>query len=186
MRNLFSYCVIIIFLLASCRNSADNKSSAERNKSDSGTLAVAVTKSNEAENVKLSENHDNKSGSNTAGAKSVEVEIIKINPGDSTHKLSFFSADRKYFHRDSLYCELLYNLKEVKSVAKESSPDGDYVSMMIDDRPQGSSQYYQIAVYRIRVKLDKMDRIDSYRIDVKTKLIEKHDVVRDRWILVKE
>ncbi len=185
MRNQFSYVAIIILLLASCRNSSDNKSSTERNKSDSGALAVEGTKSNEAENAKLSEKHDNKLKAVNKEAKSVEVEIIKINPADSTHKLSFFSADRKYFHKDSLYCELLYNLKEVKSAAKDHSADGDYISMMVDDRPQGSSQYYQIAVYRIRVKLDKMDRIDSYRIDVKSKLIEKHDVVRDKWILVK-
>ena len=77
-------------------------------------------------------------------------------------------------------------MKEVQKSVKESNPDGDYVSMMIDDRPQSGSSYYQIALYRIRAKLDKMDRLESYRIDTKTRQIEKHDVVRDKWLLIRE
>ena len=99
--------------------------------------------------------------------------------------MSFFQSDRKYFHNDSLYCELLYKLKEVENAARIISPEGDYVSMMIDDRPQGKINYYQIALYRIRSRLDKMDRIDSYRINIKSKVIEKQDIVKDKWVSVK-
>jgi hypothetical protein len=119
-------------------------------------------------------------------AKTIEVEIIKLNLNDTFHKMAFFHNDRKYFHNDSLYCELLYRLKEVDSEAKSISPEGDYVSMMVDDRPQGSKNYYQIALYRIRAHLDKMDRINSYRINIKNKLIEKQDIVKDTWVTVRQ
>jgi hypothetical protein len=80
---------------------------------------------------------------------------------------------------------LLYKLKEVENAARIISPEGDYVSMMIDDRPQGKINYYQIALYRIRSRSDKMDRIDSYRINIKSKVIEKQDIVKDKWVSVK-
>lgn len=117
--------------------------------------------------------------------KTIQVEIIKLNPKDSCHKMSFFHNDLRYFYEDSLYCELLYKLSEVEQAAKRVSPEGDYVSMMIDDRPHGTINYYQIALYKIRAKLDKMDRIDSYRINTKSKSVEKLDIVKDIWVAVK-
>jgi hypothetical protein len=151
--------------------------------------ATVVNDKRASENGKVVKSKSEINASNTAlvpdkEAKTLEVEIVKLNVNDSCHKMSFFHNDLKYFHNDSLYCELLYKLKEVEQAAKTVSSEGDYVSMMIDDRPQGSMNYYQIALYKIRAKLDKMDRIDSYRINIKSKLIEKHDVVKDKWVAV--
>jgi hypothetical protein len=187
MRNILRFCVIILFLAGACRNLSENKNNSDNNKGDTATSFIQKSPAT-GEKV-VNSKPDNIQGKNTTDskkeAKTIEVEIIKLNPMDSTHKMSFFHNDRKYFHNDSLYCELLYKLKEVESAAASISPEGDYVSLMIDDRPQGATRYYQIALYRIRARLDKMDRIDSYRIDIKSKMIEKHDVVKDRWIQIK-
>jgi hypothetical protein len=187
MRNILKFCVIILFLSVACRNLSENKNNSDNNKVDTST--GFIQKSSATGEKVMNSKPDNIQGKNTTDnkkeAKTIEVEIIKLNPNDSTHKMSFFHNDLKYFHNDSLYCELLYRLKEVESAAKGISTDGDYISMMIDDRPQGDTHYYQIALYKIRAKLDKMDRIDSYRIDIKSKKIEKRDAVRDRWIRLK-
>jgi hypothetical protein len=184
IRNLSAYCLLILLIAISCRHSAENKSTQENRPIDSSGILKKNQNYRDSINISRSNARVNKSDESKSGVKEVEVEIKKLNPRDTSHKMSLFAADRKYFHNDSLYCEMLYKLKEVQSAAKEIMPEGDYISMMIDDRPAGQSHYYQIALYRIRAKLEKMDRIDSYRINNKTKLIEKHDMVRDKWIPV--
>jgi len=186
MRKYILTCILVVVLSTSCRNLSDKKANADGQKADSGVIANTENPKKPANNVNPTDNQISKLKTPGKEAKSVEVEIINLNTGDTTHKMSLFLSDRKYFHSDSLYCELVYKLKEVQKLAKERNPDGDYVSMMIDDRPQSGSNYFQIALYRIRTKLDKMDRLESYRIDTKTKHIEKHDVVKDKWVLLKE
>jgi len=184
MRNIFTFFVIILLFIAACRNKHVNNNIPDKSTADSiiGSDAKAKTGNNTDAYKKIDTIVNNVTSNSKHEAKSIEFEIVKLNPKDSCHKMSFFHYDRKYFHNDSLYCELLYKLKEVEKAARIVSPEGDYVLMMIDDRPQGKINYYQIALYRIRTKLDKMDRIDSYRINIKSKVIEKQDIVKDKWL----
>jgi hypothetical protein len=179
-------CILIIFIMSCGHNSV--KTSNSNSQYHDTTLEMKDSLPafrNSTGTPKSSDNGHNRGKVTLKENKTVQVEIIKLNLRDTCHKMSFFHNDLKYYYEDSLYCELLYKLREVEEAAKRVSPEGDYVSMMIDDRPHGTTSYYQIALYKIRAKLDKMDRIDSYRINTKSKTVEKRDVVKDTWVAVK-
>lgn len=187
MKKALIYWIYLILFSVACRNTNVKHDGSGNVRNDS--VAGFSNKINK-ESVKSP-----KSGSDTMSIKSglitkkesktIEVEIAKINPKDTFHKMSYFHNEHKYFHKDSLYCELIYNLNEVERLIKSAAQEGDFVTMMVDERPQGSMEYYQIALYRVRLKLDKMDRLDSYRINATNKQIEKLDVVKDQWVIIK-
>ena len=187
MKTFFKYFLVLALIICSCRNNSGTKTNDDRKVSDGDSSVLNEKKPLAA--LKENSTNANQTTVNPSAphkdAKTVEVEIRKLNPVDTLQKMSTFHSDLKYFKTDSIYCELLYKLKEVKVLTKEKNSEGDYVSMMVDERPAGSDKYYQIALYKIRVQLGKMDRLETYRIDVKTHQIEKHDVVKDKWIVVK-
>jgi len=187
MRKTVYYSILILFISASCRNSNLRTNNSNNEKADS-VFGITGERTTDSAKTVLAVTQT-KVNTTVPGAKkaakSIEFEIVSLNPDDSSHKMSFYHSDYKYYHRDSLYCEVLYNLSEVKLAIKNANREGDFVTMMIEGRPQGSMDYYQIALYRMRATLDKMDRVDFYRISIKNKVIEKRDVVRDKWVKIK-
>jgi hypothetical protein len=185
MKSLLIYLFAIILVTVSCRNNPGTQVTDAGNESDS---AIIPGKKSTSQPDQISEKKGTKTEFPSVSgkeAKTVEFEIVKVSPADTSEKMSFFHSDKKYFKADSIYCAMLYKLREVRAAANEKSPEGDYITMMVDERPEGDSHYYQIALCKIRRQLNKMDRLETYRIDVKSHQIEKHDVVKDKWIALK-